>query len=234
LLKKGLSPGYSARSLAAGLVWDPRVVHPTTRVPSDPAKFTTRLEAIYMADVDELKAVQEALALLWPLDAEARARAVAGIAGALGVGGVLGSGTAGRTQFGAAGVGSSNGAYLGEPEEFLALKAPETDVERVAVLAYYLKHARGQRHFKTRELSELNLDAAGPRLSNASYTASNATKKMGYLAAGPGGTKQITKRGEALVENLPDRAAAKAAVEALPGKPRRASGGRKKKQNTEE
>jgi hypothetical protein len=193
------------------------------------------LEAIYMADVDELKAVQEALALLWPLDEEARARAVAGIAGALGVGGVLRSGTAGRTQFGAAGVGSSNGAGdLGDPEEFLALKAPQTDVERVAVLAYYLKHARGQRHFKTRELSELNLDAAGPRLSNASYTASNATKKMGYLAAGPGGTKQITKRGEALVENLPDRAAAKAAVEALPGKPRRSSGGRKKKQNIEE
>jgi hypothetical protein len=186
-------------------------------------------------DVNELKAVQGALALLWPLDEEARARAVAGIAGALGVAGAAGSGMAGRTQFGTADGGSFNGTGdLGDAEEFLALKAPQTDVERVAVLAYYLKHAKGQRHFKTRELSDLNLEAAGPRLSNASYAASNATKKMGYLAAGPAGTKQITKRGEALVENLPDRAAAKAAVEALPGKPRRASGGRKKKQSAEE
>jgi hypothetical protein len=76
-------------------------------------------------------------------------------------------------------------------------------------------------------LSELNLEAAGPRLSNASYAASNATKKMGYLAAAPGGAKQITARGEALVQNLPDRGAAKAAVEALPGKPRRGAGGRR-------
>ncbi|HXV56881.1 MAG TPA: hypothetical protein VD704_03355, partial [Gaiellaceae bacterium] len=84
----------------------------------------------------------------------------------------------------------------------------------------------------TSELSSLNTEAAGPRLSNTAYAASNATKKMGYLAAGTPGTKQITKRGEALVENLPDRAAAKAAVDALPGKPRQ-SGGRRKKKDEE-
>jgi hypothetical protein len=181
--------------------------------------------------VNELKAVQDALAALWPLEQEARERAVWGIAAALGVSGGPASGRGvGRTQFGGGPhAPSSNGAgELGDPEGFLATKAPQTDVERVTVLAYYLKHGRGQRFFKTGELNSLNTEAAAPRLSNAAYAASNATKKMGYLAAGTPGTKQITKRGEALVENLPDREAAKAAVDALPGKPRR-GGGRKKK-----
>jgi len=183
-------------------------------------------------DVNELKAVQEALAALWPLDEEARARAVAGIAGALGVATVPASGArvTPTTTVGGVDAGSPNGTGdLGTPKQFLALKAPETDVERVTVLGYYLTYARENPHFKTKELSELNVEAAGPRLSNASYAASNAQKKMGYLASGPGGTKQITARGEALVENLPDRAAAKAAVEALPGKPRAGGGRRKKK-----
>src|SRR5689334_21355101 len=132
-------------------------------------------------DVNELRAVQEALALLWPLDEEARVRAVAGIAGALGVAGAASVGTAGRTPFGAADPGSSNGAGdLGTPKHFLAAKAPGTDIERITVLAYYLTHAKGTPHFATKELSELNTEAAGPRFSNAAYTASNATKKNGF------------------------------------------------------
>lgn len=184
-------------------------------------------------EVNELKAVQEALALLWPLDEEGRARAVAGIAGALGVTGVPGFSTAGRTQFGATNAGSSNGTGdLGTPKQFLAAKAPETDIERITALAYYLTYARGTPHFATKELSELNTEAAGPRFSNAAYTASNATKKNGFLTGAPGGKRQITARGEALVEALPDRRAAKAALEFMPGKPRR-SGGRKKKAEDE-
>jgi hypothetical protein len=182
-------------------------------------------------EVNELKAVQAALEALWPLDEEARGRAVAGIAGALGVTGAVGSGAgiAGRTQFGAGGVGSSNGTGdLGTPKQFLARKAPKTDVERITVLAYYLTHARETPHFETKDLSDLNTDAAGPRFSNAAYTASNATKKNGFLTGAPGGKRQITARGEALVEALPDREAAKAALESMPGKPRR-SVGRKKK-----
>ena len=179
---------------------------------------------------NELKAVQDALAALWPLDGEARARAVGGIAAALGVVGApaFGAGVE-KPQFGTTGAGSSNEAGdLGTPKQFLAHKAPTTDVERVTALGYYLTHARGNPHFKTRELTELNIEAAGSRISNTAYAASNATKKMGYLAAGPGGTKQITARGEALVGHLPDRSAAKAAVDALPGKPRRSSGRKKK------
>jgi hypothetical protein len=183
----------------------------------------------------ELKAIQDALAALWPLDEEARARAVAGIAGALGVAAAPASlaGKGGGPQFAGSGALSSNGSgELGTPKQFLATKAPRTDVERITVLAYYLTHARGTSHFATKDLSELNTEAAGPRFSNAAYTASNATKKNGFLAAAPGGKKQITARGEALVEALPDYSAAQSALDAMGGKPRRSVGGRKKKAGT--
>jgi hypothetical protein len=170
----------------------------------------------------ELKAIQTALAALWPLDDAARAKAVAGIAGALGV--AVMPGTAGRgLRSGVPDAGLSDGEDLGTPKQFLASKAPRSDVERVAVLAYYLTHARETPHFVTKELNELNTEAAGPRFSNASYAASNATKKNGLLAAAPGGTKQITARGEALVEALPDRQAVAAALDSMPGKPRRST-----------
>lgn len=171
----------------------------------------------------ELNAIQTALAALWPLDEQARVRAVAGIAGALGVAGtpsVAGHGARLGTHAAVAGDGVQD---LGTSKQFLASKAPRSDVERVAVLAYYLTHARGIAHFATKELNELNTEAAGPRFSNASYAASNATKKNGLLAAAPGGKKQITARGEALVEALPDRQAVTAALDSMPGRPRRSA-----------
>jgi hypothetical protein len=171
----------------------------------------------------ELDAIQAALAALWPLDEDARARAVAGIAGALGVSATSAAPGLGLGA-GAPGIGPAEGAGdLGTPKQFLASKAPRSDVERIAVLAYYLTYARETPHFATKELNELNTEAAGPRFSNASYTASNATKKSGLLAAAPGGKKQITARGEALVQALPDRQAVTAALDSMPGKPRRST-----------
>jgi hypothetical protein len=180
----------------------------------------------------ELKAMQTAMAALEPLDEEGRGRAVAWLAGALGVSGAAptpGVG-AGGTPFGGGGGFSSNGTgELGTPEEFLAAKAPQTDVERVAVLAYYLTFARGTKEFKTKDLSDLNTEAAWPKLSNPAYAASNAVKKNGFLSPAPGGTRQITSRGKALVNALPDREAAKEALKTMPGKPRRAAAKKKRK-----
>jgi hypothetical protein len=171
-----------------------------------------------MADdaLEELGALKTALEALSPLDADARRRAIAWLGSALEVGGQQVQGP--HTGLNSGAPTESN---LGSPKQFLAQKAPRSDIERVTVLAYYLAHARGKAHFKTAELSTLNTEAAGPRLSNASYAASNAQKKKGYLAAAPGGAKQITARGEALVEALPDYEAAEAAVMAMPGSPRR-------------
>jgi hypothetical protein len=173
--------------------------------------------------LQELEAIKEALAALSPLDQGGRERAVTWIASALGVT----TGTPSAAGFTPGGNGGPNAGLasqpglLGSAKQFLAQKAPRSDIERVAVLAYFLTHAKGSVHFKTADISTLNVEAAGPRISNASYAVSNAMKKAGYLAAGPKGTRQITARGEALVEALPDHEAAKAAVNAMPGKPRR-------------
>lgn len=184
-----------------------------------------------MADeaFQEIEALKTAFEALSRLDDEARGRAIAWLGSALEVGGPLTTGQ---------GAGSSSGTTangdFGSAKQFLAQKAPRSDIERVTVLAYYLAHARGKAHFKTAELSTLNTEAAGARLSNASYAASNAQKKKGYLVAATGGAKQITARGEAFVEALPDYEAAEAAVAAMPGRPRRTSPGRSRSRRSEE
>ena len=110
----------------------------------------------------------------------------------------------------------SSGRGTVTPKAFLAQKKPATDVERITCLAYYLTHYRTTAHFKTKDLTALNKDAAQPKFSNAAFTARNATSQSQYLAQAGAGSKQITARGESLVEALPDREQVKAALEANP------------------
>jgi hypothetical protein len=109
------------------------------------------------------------------------------------------------------------------PKEFLRQKQPRTDVERVACLAYYLTHYRDTPHFKTLDISQLNTDAAQVKFTNAANSVNNAST-YGYLAATTKGNKQLTSAGEAFVEALPDREAAKEAMaNARPRRRRKAS-----------
>jgi hypothetical protein len=101
------------------------------------------------------------------------------------------------------------------PKTFMAEKRPKTDMERVTCLAFYLMRYQGTQHFKTRDLTDLNKEAAQPQLSNPSVAARNAVTHQ-YLALAGGGSKQITTRGEALVDALPDREKVKAALEHHP------------------
>lgn len=96
------------------------------------------------------------------------------------------------------------------PKDFLFQKQPNTDVERVACLAFYLYHYRATPHFKTIDISKLNTEAAQRKFANAAATVSNATR-LGYLAPAPKGMKQLAAEGERYVDELPDQAAAKAA-----------------------
>lgn len=98
-----------------------------------------------------------------------------------------------------------------DPKEFLLQKNPQTDVERVACLAYYLTHYRGIPHFKTADISKLNTEAAQVKFSNATVSVNNATK-LHYLTTAGKGNKQITSIGEQFVLALPDRDAAKAVM----------------------
>ena len=99
------------------------------------------------------------------------------------------------------------------PKEFLFQKKPQSDVERVVVLAYYLTHYKDTPHFKTLDISKLNTEAAQAKFSNAAYAVDNATK-YGYLVQASKGSKQLSAAGELFVEALPDREAAKQAFKA--------------------
>lgn len=98
------------------------------------------------------------------------------------------------------------------PKEFMLQKEPRTDVERIACLAHYLTHYRDTPHFRTIDLSKLNTEAAQPKFSNAAVAVDNATKR-GYLVLATKGNKQLSAAGEQFVQALPDRTAAKAAME---------------------
>lgn len=94
------------------------------------------------------------------------------------------------------------------PKEFLFEKAPETDIERIACLAYYLTHYRNTRHFKTLDLSKLNTEAAQIKFSNPTVAVDNAAR-AGLLVPSTKGNKQISAVGELYVQALPNRQAAK-------------------------
>jgi hypothetical protein len=93
------------------------------------------------------------------------------------------------------------------PKEFLLQKAPRTDVQRVACLAFYLAQYRNLAHFKTSDLSALNTEAAQQRFSNIATAASNAVQS-GYLVSAGKDKRQLSAHGEQFVLALPDQAAA--------------------------
>lgn len=97
-------------------------------------------------------------------------------------------------------------------KRFMHDKGPNTDVERVACLAYYLMHHRAMPHFKTKDITELNTEAAQRRFSNTAFAVENATK-TGYLVPSIKGCKQLSASGERFVELLPDRNAAREVME---------------------
>lgn len=100
------------------------------------------------------------------------------------------------------------------PKEFLMMKQPETDVERVACLAYYLTHYRHLKEFNTVDINSINQEAAYAKFSNAANAVSNATA-YGYLMAIGNGLKQLSAMGERYVSMLPDRDAAKSILEKM-------------------
>lgn len=139
--------------------------------------------------------------------------------GAVSTGGNIG-------QLHAVGTDTPNGGMT--PKVFMSQKRPNTDSERITCLAYFASKYRNIAQFKTDVLTKLNTEAAGHPFSNASYFARDAVTQ-GYLSPAGGGKKQITMRGEAIVEALPDRNRVKAALEAHPQRKRKAKRAKKKR-----
>ena len=111
-------------------------------------------------------------------------------------------------------------------KQLMLEKEPRTDVERIACLAYYLTHYANTPHSKTLDLSRLNTEAAQAKFSNPAVAVENATK-MGYLVPAMKGNKQLSAVGERFVQALPDREAAKAAMNSVRSRIRRRTPGKK-------
>jgi len=114
------------------------------------------------------------------------------------------------------------------PREFISQKRPESLVERVACLAYYLDRYRGISHFRTSDIVALNTEAAAHKFGNPSRDVDNADRHNGYLVSAGNGRKQLTVRGETVVAALPDRESVRAALKDHPHKARRSSSSAKK------
>lgn len=96
------------------------------------------------------------------------------------------------------------------PKEFLLQKQPNTNIERVACLAYYLTHYRDVQQFNIIDINKLNTEAGQIKLSDASCTVRDAVTS-GYLAAATMGMKRLSAEGVRYVEAMPDRDAIKEA-----------------------
>jgi len=160
----------------------------------------------------ELDALSAVLTALDPLEGGQQLWVLTTAAGKLGVGLEESSSQTSRpaslrTTESAAARANSSGGEAPSPKEFMRVKNPQTEVEKVLCLGHYLTAYRAQPHFKTRDLTALNQEAACPRLTNPSQAVANATKQSQYLASAGGGNKQVTALGEEIVEALPDREA---------------------------
>jgi hypothetical protein len=110
-------------------------------------------------------------------------------------------------------------------KEFMHERKPQTDVERVACLAYFLARFRDVPHIRTKDITEIMKESAHRPFSNTAVAVDNATKQ-GYLVPSIKGRKQISAYGERFVEALPDREAAKEIMATA-----RTRGGRRTKSN---
>ncbi|MCP3803459.1 hypothetical protein NLX83_29705 [Allokutzneria sp. A3M-2-11 16] len=179
----------------------------------------------------ELQAMESAYAALALLDHEARNRAFKWLADALDFTGNAESVPIVPRVEAAAASGAAvlpPGQDSPDPKEFIGQKKPQSAVERVACLAYYLAHYRDVQHFRAPDIVALNTEAASHKFANPSRDVDNADRKNGYIVSAGNGAKQITVRGEALVVALPDREAVKLVLQEHAYRPKRPSTAGKK------
>jgi hypothetical protein len=167
------------------------------------------------AFTNELTALAATLNALEPLGDEARRFVLRTAIDRLDVRDVsVASQTNSQDPFAKAKTGSNGVEAEKSPKEFLRAKKATSELQRLVCLASYLTDARKQLHFTTKDLTALNIEAAGGKLSNASATIRNGTSQSGFFAsAGKGGLKQLTPLGEDVAKALPDQDRMKAVVE---------------------
>ncbi len=161
------------------------------------------------------RALGKVLTALKDLDAEQQSWVIASAASNLGISAPVSQGSANP---GAGIAGGVTKPAVGEPgtqvhaKSFMREKKPQSDVQRIACLAYYLTNFKNTTQFKTSEIREMNTYSAGTHLSNPSKSVDNATNQNRYLAPAGRGKKQLTSLGESIVEALPNQEAVSAVL----------------------
>lgn len=183
-------------------------------------KETRAMDTTFTALVD-LQADEQERVLVW-LSQRLKITAPTVGTGGAGTGAGAGAGMASAVKI--AGTPGTNS----HARSFMTQKKPGDQQERVACLAFYLTFHKDMSAFKTRDITQMNSDAGQANLSNAAMFLKNSVTVQ-YLSSAGKGMRQLTPRGEALVNALPDRAAVKQALADHPLSGRKKKGTGKKK-----
>lgn len=116
-------------------------------------------------------------------------------------------------------------------DKFVSAKRPADQYQRVAALAYYLKHYRETNQFKNKDITSANLEAAQSRIGNMADVISKAETRYHFLTKGMDeGTRQLTTLGAEIVEALPSQEKVKEIIKS--SKARRRKKPKKKSKQT--
>lgn len=184
---------------------------------ADTVNNEATVEAAGTSSPNEAAVLQRLISDLSPLSKDGQQRLVNTVCTFLGLSGPSVIGVAPAIPFRRDSDVRSSSFQFSEEEapsvkQFMHDKSPQTDVERVACLAYYLARHRSTPHVKTKDITALNTESAHRQFSNTAVAVENATKQ-GYLVPSIKGSKQVSAAGERFVEALPDREAAKEIME---------------------
>lgn len=156
----------------------------------------------------EMSAIQTALEAIASIEEGSRAFALETIANRLKIKSPVGDDKSGNEsndgQSGASSAANESSDLKLTPKQFIAKKKPNSESQQIACLAYYLTYFRDQSHFKTADLTALNIESAARKISNASRASDSAVWQYNYLAQAGKGNRQITPFGEEIVNALPD------------------------------
>lgn len=98
--------------------------------------------------------------------------------------------------------------------DFVKSKKPQTEYQRVAVIAYYREHKQGKKEFKNAEMSQANTqEARQSKISNITDVVSKARDRYKFFTKGAGkATHQLSTLGADIVNALPDQEEVRALI----------------------
>ena len=94
---------------------------------------------------------------------------------------------------------------LSDSKNFMNIKKPKNNYQRLACLAYFLQENKGINEFNSKILGEANTEARQTVIPDISVYLTDATAKYRFFTPTKKGKKLLTAIGEAVVKALPDQ-----------------------------